>query len=291
MRRTLLNPKIDFVFKKIFGSEEHPEILISFLNAVLKPKKPIVSVEIKNSDLEKEYIEDKFSRLDVKALTSNKEIINIEIQLKNEYNMIQRNLYYWGKLYEEQLSEGDRYDKLSRTVCINILDFKYLKNDRFHNGYRLKEIETNEELTDLQEIHFIEIPKLKRFESTEEIVDLLEGWVEFLRDPESEVIRKLEMSNKEIREAKDELYRLSRNSKERELYYLREKSLRDEISALANAKEKGLKEGLKQGLFEGKLESARSFLDILDDDTIATKLNIDVDIIKKLSIEKLKKWS
>ena len=291
MRRTLLNPKIDFVFKKIFGSEEHPEILISFLNAVLKPKKPIVSVEIKNSDLEKEYIEDKFSRLDVKALTSNKEIINIEIQLKNEYNMIQRSLYYWSKLYEEQLSEGDRYDKLSRTVCINILDFKYLKNDRFHNGYRLKEIETNEELTDLQEIHFIEIPKLKRFESTEEIVDLLEGWVEFLRDPESEVIRKLEMSNKEIREAKDELYRLSRNSKERELYYLREKSLRDEISALANAKEKGLKEGLKQGLFEGKLESARSFLDILDDDTIATKLNIDVDIIKKLSIEKLKKWS
>ena len=289
MRRTLLNPKIDFVFKKIFGSEEHPEILISFLNAVLKPKKPIVSVEIKNSDLEKEYIEDKFSRLDVKALTSNKEIINIEIQLKNEYNMIQRSLYYWSKLYEEQLSEGDRYDKLSRTVCINILDFKYLKNDRFHNGYRLKEIETNEELTDLQEIHFIEIPKLKRFESTEEIVDLLEGWVEFLRDPESEVIRKLEMSNKEIREAKDELYRLSRNSKERELYYLREKSLRDEISALANAKEKGLKEGLKQGLFEGKLESARSFLDILDDDTIATKLNIDVDIMKKLKIEKLKK--
>ena len=289
MRRTLLKPKIDFVFKKIFGSEEHPEILISFLNAVLKTKKTIVSVEIKNSDLEKEYIEDKFSRLDVKALTSNKEIINIEIQLKNEYNMIQRSLYYWSKLYEEQLSEGDRYDKLSRTVCINILDFKYLKNDRFHNGYRLKEIETNEELTDLQEIHFIEIPKLKRFESTEEIVDLLEGWVEFLRDPESEVIRKLEMSNKEIREAKDELYRLSRNSKERELYYLREKSLRDEISALANAKEKGLKEGLKQGLFEGKLESARSFLDILDDDTIATKLNIDVDIIKKLRIEKLKK--
>jgi len=303
MRRTLLNPKIDFVFKKIFGSADHPDILISFLNAVLKPQNPITSVEIKNSDLEKEYIEDKFSRLDVKALTSSKEIINIEIQLKipfghfvkaipslsyqkhpllkNEYNMIQRSLYYWSKLYEEQLSEGDRYDKLSRTVCINILDFKYLKNDRFHNGYRLKEIETNEELTDLQEIHFIEIPKLKTFDSSEEIVDLLEGWVEFLRDPESEVIRKLEMSNKEIREAKDELYRLSRNSKERELYYLREKSLRDEISALANAEEKGL----QQGLMQGKLESARSLLDILDDETIAIKLNLDINIVKNLRKE------
>lgn len=289
MERRLLNPKIDFVFKKIFGSEKHPGVLISFLNAVLKPKNNITDVEIKNTDIDKSYIEDKFSRLDVKAVTSKNEIINIEIQLKNEYNMIQRSLYYWSKLYEEQLEEGDRYDKLCRTVCINILDFKYLKNDRFHNGYRLKEIETNEELTDLEEIHFIEIPKLKKINSEKDIVDVLEGWVEFLRDPESEVVRKLEMTNKEIREAKDELYRLSRNSKERELYYLREKSLRDEISALANAKEKGLKEGLKQGLFEGKLESARSFLDILDDDTIATKLNIDVDIIKKLRIEKLKK--
>ena len=114
-------------------------------------------------------------------------------------------------------------------------------------------------------------------------------WKNIQEDEPTNVVRKLEMTNKEIREAKDELYRLSRNSKERELSYLREKSLRDEISALANAKEKGLKEGLKQGLFEGKLESARSFLDILDDDTIATKLNIDVDIIKKLRTETLKK--
>lgn len=282
MRRTLLNPKIDFVFKKIFGSEEHPEILISFLNAVLKPIKPIVSVNIKNSDLEKDYIEDKFSRLDVKAVTSNNEIINIEIQLKNEYNMIQRSLYYWSKLYEEQLTEGDRYDKLCRTVCINILDFRYLKNDRFHNGYRLKEIETNEELTDLEEIHFIEIPKLKKFERAEEVVDLLEGWVEFLRDPESEVIRKLEMSNKEIREAKDELYRLSRNSKERELYYMREKSLKDEISALANAEEKGMQKGLEQGMKEKAIEIAKSLLDILDVETIALKTGLPIEEIENL---------
>ena len=269
MKSLLLNPKIDFVFKKIFGSEEHPDVLISFLNAVLKQKNKIVEVEIKNSDIEKAYIEDKFSRLDVKAKTNNKEIINIEIQLKNEYNMIQRSLYYWSKLYEEQLNEGDRYDKLSRTVCINILDFKYLKNDRFHNGYRLKEIETNEELTDLQEIHFIEIPKLKKLSTEEEV--MLEGWVEFLRDPESEVVRKLEMTTREIREAKDELYRLSRNEKERELYFLREKSLKDEISALANAREKGF--------LDAKIENAKNLLDVLDDETIAHKIGLDLETV------------
>ena len=251
MQRRLLNPKIDFVFKKIFGSEENPKILIGFLNAVLKPIIPIVEVEIKNTDIEKVHVEDKFSRLDVKAKTSNQEIINIEIQLKNEYNMIQRSLYYWSKLYEEQLGDGDRYDKLCRTVCINILDFKYLKNDGFHIGYRLKEIETNEELTDIEEIHFIEIPKLKKLNSEEEVVDMLEAWVEFLRDPESEVVRKLEMSNSEIREAKDKLYKLSMDEKERELYFLREKSIKDEISALANAEEKGIQIGIEQGIKQG----------------------------------------
>ncbi len=140
--RTLLDPKIDFVFKKIFGSEEHPEILISFLNAVLKPQKPIVSVEIKNSDLEKEYIEDKFSRLDVKATTSNNEIINIEIQLKNEYNMIKRSLFYWSKLYSEQLirmsnddTQRELYEMRAKTLkdkisALNEAERKGIKKGR-----------------------------------------------------------------------------------------------------------------------------------------------------------------
>ncbi|MFQ6870382.1 MAG: Rpn family recombination-promoting nuclease/putative transposase [Romboutsia timonensis] len=286
MERRLLNPKIDFVFKKIFGSEKHPGVLISFLNAVLKPKNNITDVEIKNTDIDKSYIEDKFSRLDVKAVTSKNEIINIEIQLKNEYNMIQRSLYYWSKLYEEQLEEGDRYDKLCRTVCINILDFKYLKNDRFHNGYRLKEIETNEELTDLEEIHFIEIPKLKKINSEKDIVDVLEGWVEFLRDPESEVVRKLEMTNKEIREAKDELYRLSMDEKERALYFIREKSIRDEISALANAEEKGMERGIKKGERNKAIEIAKSLLDVLDIETIFIKTGLSIKEIEDIAVMK-----
>ena len=286
MERRLLNPKIDFVFKKIFGSEKHPGVLISFLNAVLKPKNNITDVEIKNSDIDKSYIEDKFSRLDVKAVTSKNEIINIEIQLKNEYNMIQRSLYYWSKLYEEQLEEGDRYDKLCRTVCINILDFKYLKNDRFHNGYRLKEIETNEELTDLEEIHFIEIPKLKKINSEKDIVDVLEGWVEFLRDPESEEVRKLEMTNKEIREAKDELYRLSMDEKERALYFIREKSIRDEISALANAEEKGMERGIKKGERNKAIEIAKSLLDVLDIETISIKTGLSIKEIEDIAVMK-----
>jgi predicted transposase/invertase (TIGR01784 family) len=160
--------------------------------------------------------------------------------------MIKRSLYYWSKLYEEQLGEGEDYSNLKRTVCINILNFKYLKNDRFHNGYRLKEIHTNEELSDVIEIHFIEIPKLKD-DSDEK--DMLVAWTEFLKNPESEKVRSLEMSIKEIREAKDELIKMSNDEKQRALYEMRAKRLKDEISALNKAKE----EGKAVGIIEGKL--------------------------------------
>ncbi|WP_283703028.1 Rpn family recombination-promoting nuclease/putative transposase [Clostridium perfringens] len=255
--RTLLNPQIDFVFKKIFGTEKNKPILINFLNAVIKPTTPIKDVEIKNNDIDKDFIEDKFSRLDVKATTSNKEHINIEIQVKNEYNMIQRTLYYWSKMYSEQIKNRDNYSKLERTVCINILNFKYLKNDKYHNAYRLKEITSNEELTDLQEIHFIELPKFNEIGNKEYIenveeMDALEKWLEFLVEPESNTVRQLELSNEEIKLAKSELYRLSMDSKEREQYNMREKAIYDRISALENAEAKGK--------LEGKLEIAKKLL-------------------------------
>ena len=298
--RGLLDPKMDFVFKNIFGSEKHPNILISFLNATLKPKDLITAVEIKNTDLNKGYIEDKFSRLDVKATTSNNEIINIEIQLKNEYNMIKRSLFYWSKLYSEQLNEGEDYSVLKRTICINILNFKYLKTRKFHSGYRLKEIYSNEELTDVAEIHFIEIPKLE--EGTDE-KDMLVAWIEFLKNPESEKVRSLEMSIDEIREAKDELIRMSNDDTQRELYEMRAKTLKDKISALNEAERKGIKkgrqdgikeglqkgiqEGLQKGIQEGEkskaIEIAKSLINIgLDKETISKSTGLDLNEIEKL---------
>ena len=294
--RGLLDPKMDFVFKNIFGSEKHPNILISFLNATLKPKDLITAVEIKNTDLNKGYIEDKFSRLDVKATTSNNEIINIEIQLKNEYNMIKRSLFYWSKLYSEQLNEGEDYSVLKRTICINILNFKYLKTRKFHSGYRLKEIYSNEELTDVAEIHFIEIPKLE--EGTDE-KDMLVAWIEFLKNPESEKVRSLEMSIDEIREAKDELIRMSNDDTQRELYEMRAKTLKDKISALNEAERKGIKKGRQEGIKEGlqkglqkgiqegekskAIEIAKSLINIgLDKETISKSTGLDLNEIEKL---------
>lgn len=275
----ILSPKVDFVFKKIFGNEKHPKILISFLNSVIKPVDLIESVEIKNTDIEKEHIEDKYSRLDIKAVTNKGEHINIEIQVKNEYNMIKRSLYYWSKMFEGQIVKGDNYDALSRTICINILDFKYLKNDSFHNCYRLKEINTNEELTDTMELHFIEIPKLRKLDNADDISDMLEAWVTFIQRPTSEVINKLEMTNEEIKEAKEELIRLSGDDKERERYEKRQESLLEQNSLLHNAEQKGIAKGIQQAKINTVLNFYKMGLSI---EQISEGVSLSSDEVEKI---------
>ena len=271
-RLEILSPKVDFVFKRIFGNERNPKILISFLNAVIKPKDPIKSVQIMNTDIEKESIEDKFSRLDIKAKTNKGELINIEIKIKDEHNMVKRSLYYWNEMFESQLTEGQKYDKLTKTICINILNFKCLNTKEAHSFYRLKEINTNEELTDIQELHFIELPKLPK---NEEIKDVFDAWMEFIENPISNKLEKAEMTIQEIKEAKDELFRLSANDKERMKYEDRRAALLDKISALENAEEKGIE--------KGKIEVARKSLEAgLDINTISSITGLDISEIEKL---------
>ena len=274
MTVALLPPKMDFVFKRIFGNENHPNVLISFLNAVLNPVDPIKSVNLKDTTIEKSHLEDKYSRLDVKAITNKGEHINIEIQLKDEYNMIKRSLYYWSKLYEGQLENGENYQKLSRTICINLLDFNLLNHDKFHSAYRLKDCETNEELTDVMELHFIELKKMKDVQRVEDVKSKLEAWLYFINQPDSELVQELEKVEIEIKEAKAELVRLSGDRKERERYEKRRESRLNEVSALAYAEEKGVK--------RRNIEIAKNLLDVLDNETISLKTGLPIEEVEKL---------
>ncbi len=290
MTPALLPPKMDFVFKRIFGNEKHPNVLISFLNAVLNPIDPIRSVELKDTTIEKSHLEDKYSRLDVKAITNKGEHINIEIQLKDEYNMIKRSLYYWSKLYEGQLENGENYQKLSRTICINLLDFNLLNHSKFHSVYRLKDCETHEELTDVMELHFIELKKMKEIQHIEEIKSKLEAWIYFINHPESELVQELEQVEIDIKEAKAELIRLSGDRKERERYEKRRESRLNEVSALAYAEEKGIQRGIEQGIEQGakkrNIEIAKNLLDVLDNETIAVKTGLSIEEVECIRKEK-----
>ncbi|MBM7557534.1 Rpn family recombination-promoting nuclease/putative transposase [Halanaerobacter jeridensis] len=249
MKEKLLDPKVDFVFKRIFGSEKHPNILISFLNSVLGTKgtkKEIVKVKIDNAEINREWEEDKLSRLDVKATADDGRKLNVEIQLKNQYNMKRRTLYYWSKLYTSQLNKGEKYSQLRKTVAINILNFNYLKSmEDYHNCFLLKEKENNQVLTDIEEIHFIELTKLneEKYQDLKKINDDLIPWLLFLKDPESEVVKMIEEKVEELKEAAENLEIMSQDKEERQKYEARQKAIHDYLTNLEGAKQEGVKLG------------------------------------------------
>ena len=126
------------------------------------------------------------------------------------------------------------------------------------------------------EVHFIEIPKL---ENSSDEKDMLVAWTEFLKDPESEIVRDLELSIDEIRQAKDELIRMSNDKKQRELYDMRANSLRDKISELNAAEKKDREEGIKEGKIEIVRNMKKSGLDI---ESIAKLTGLSIDEIESI---------
>ena len=273
-KQELMNPKVDFVFKSIFGNEKYPEILISFLNAVLNPpeEKKIIKVKIENPNIDKMDIEDKYSILDILATANDNTKIDIEIQIKNNYDMIPRTIYYLSKLIEGQMKEGEDYNRILKSITINIVDFELLKsNKRVHNSFLFIEKETGEVLTDLAEIHFIELPKLKIEDINTE--DLLSDWLLFIENPESEAIEMLKTKIKEIGSEKKVLEVLSLDKEARMVYESRQKALKDKISAINTAEKRGREEGIKEGIEKEKFNIALNMLEN----------GMSIDVVEKIT--------
>jgi predicted transposase/invertase (TIGR01784 family) len=248
----ILDPKNDVVFQRIFGNPENEEILISFLNSLLKgtEKEKIEHVEYVDTKLNNiEVADDKIGVLDVRVTTDKGTHINIEIQLVNKYNMINRTLFYWSRLYSGQLKRGTGYKDLNRTITINILNFDYIDSEKYHNIYHLYEDELQTKLTDLLEIQFVELPKFLRRQP--KIDTSLNGWIAFLINPSREGI---DMAEPVIKKAITVLDMLSRDPETVRLAELRMKKILDERSMLEGAKEEGKIEGKLEGKLEGKIE-------------------------------------
>lgn len=255
-------PKDDLMFKLIFGNPNHPRILIHFLNCLIKGKSKIESIEILKNELTPDYVGLKGSRLDVVAKTADGELINIEIQRRDEGNMTARSLFYWSKLFSGQLNISEDYKHLKRTISINILDFVLFKEDeRFWRKNFITDTETNTKLTNLLELHFIELNKMK--EVREE--SPLTFWIEFLQNPYSERVQELCKFVPEIKEAKKVFEQVQSDPEARELYRVREKAVRDQVNAINTALEEGKAQGLEEGEVKGnqeeKLAIARNLLE------------------------------
>ena len=250
---SVLNPRVDFAFKKLFGSEENKDILISFINAVVSKEDQVIDVALLNPYNNKEHQFDKLSILDIKATDEKGRQYNIEMQITDQVYYNQRALYYWSRLYTGQLQEGSNFDNLKKAISINVLNFDYFDAEpNYHNVFKVLHVESHKSYFEDLELHFIELHKFD--DESSPIKTTLDRWTKFLkkahRYDKTSFPDELKVEPA-IEKAFSRLNTLSLDKEEREIYEARLKWLRDEDAALQKAHEKGIEQGFEQGMEQG----------------------------------------
>ncbi len=242
--------KLDIIFKRVFGNAKNERIISAFISDLLEiPRESIRSIYINNVELTPEYLGQKFSRLDLRMNVDGK-IVNIEMQVNREVDFQERSLFYWAKLYSDELGSGEEYSALKQTICINIINFDLFECEDYHSHFRVLESERGELLTDKFSIHFFELRKLGKCRKN----NRMEDWLKLI-DAETEGDLMAIQQTTNIPEVQDTivmLRQLSADEKIRQEAYYREKQIHDEASALGSAKREGLAEGEAIGLVKGE---------------------------------------
>ena len=282
-KKSILQPKNDVVFKALF-SRGKPRITQAMLEAILKMKIDKLELD-KSTDLLNENADDKNGRLDLRAIINGNTECDIEVQLTSNDNIAERFVYYWAKMYAANLKIGDTYSDLRKTISIIILDddFKLTKNlGKPQTTWKIRESEnTHLILKDYFEIIIIEIPKVLKAYHKNPNDEVLQ-WMLFLDNPEKEEVTRIMEENKDIKEAKEELDRISQDD------ILRRKALN---RTLEIADRLQLKKEAEEALEKGKKEKTNEIVKRMKDadlsiEQIAQIVELKVDEVKAILNEK-----
>jgi predicted transposase/invertase (TIGR01784 family) len=191
----------DYIFKRVFGKKGNEDILKDLLESILEIKIEEIEVII-GTEIEKEKIEEKLGIIDLKATINKETTVDIEIQVKDYHNMIERSTFYIAGLYHTGLKRGEAYEKNNKVIGINILMFNIFDWKKFHSKGLLKENELNKVMTDKLELHFLELPKL--IKNKEEGNKRLRQWLEFIYNKRKGEIEVAVQENEKIAKAQVE---------------------------------------------------------------------------------------
>ena len=244
----------DYVFTTLFGKIGNEEILKGLVEAIIGAE--IKSLQIvENTKLEKDFKSNKLGILDIKAVLDDGTKVNIEMQMVNKKDIVERTLFYWSKLYVEGIKEGTNYIELPKTITINILNYGFLPDNEYHLISHLYYDKAKEKmLTDKLEIHFIDLVRFRKIVTG--VGDELTAWLSFIDGSREEMVDVAMDSVKAIEQAEKLLETLKEDKEAYRTYELRQKFLMDE----ASLKMTGREEGIEEGKLEEKIEIAKKLL-------------------------------
>lgn len=264
MRPLFADPKTDFVFKKIFGTEEHKPVLIAFLNHLLELDEAhlVVDVELLSPEQRPKVVELKSSIVDVKCIDRQGTRYVVEMQVLNVEGSEKRVVYNVAKAYTSQLDRGEHYPELNDVVGITICDFELWPRREaphvpMHSRWRMQEQHGGARGLPQLQFVFLELPK---YEAGDDPRTLVERWAYFFREADSLKVVPEVLSEHPYVDALDAARTAGFTDEEWDAYIRAGMAIQDERGALSLAVRQGHDEGLVKGRKEGREEGLRAAL-------------------------------
>ena len=242
-----LSMKSDIVFKAFFSRNE--KFLKSFLSAILGENVKIKKVmhDVRLEQLTKEM---KYGVLDLDVELESGELLNVEMQLRDNHNIEERTTFYASKKIVEQLEPKGKYEDLKKVIVIAILNYSFIKSHQYvTETVRVAKVDKEYEINNTVKYYYIELEKFRNQNPNME--EKINQWLAFIDMERGDLLEMAKEKNKEIKEATDAYEVLTGNDEIKRIAEIRLMSELEKQSALATARAKGTEEGLKQGKKEG----------------------------------------
>ncbi len=287
-----VSPKIDYAFKKIFGSEQSQDILISFLNAIIYGGEKIIhSLTIVNPFNPGQLLSLKDTYLDVKAVLVDGSIVVIEMLVARMAGFNKRVAYNLAKAYANQLETGEDYLLLNPAIAVTITDFiLFDKSDDVINKFVFKQETKNLKFLEEElQLFFVELPKFKK--SLSELNSLSDKWIYFLKGASrlDEIHENLgEVS--EIEKALNIANKINMTAEELDIVERRGIAMQDERGRITYAEQQGKLELIMRLIKKRFGEIPEAIISQIEDLYVENLDNLGEDFLDFNNLEDLLSW-
>ena len=254
MMERYINPRTDFGFKRLFGSEFNKELLISFLNAMFHGEQTVKDVTYLNSEQLGDRQDERRAVFDVFCESEKGEKFIVEMQNVYQEFFKDRTIYYSTFPIREQAQRGGDWDFHLRPVyTIGLLNFNFAEGlqdaHRWHHEVKLMEVDTKEVFYDKLTYVYVEIQKFDKTE--DQLVTMYDKWMYVLRNLSSLMQRPAALQERIFTRLFEQAEISKFNPQELKSYEDSMNAYRDIVNAIRSAEKKKFAEGKAEGLAEG----------------------------------------
>ncbi len=280
-----LFPYDDWCFKNIFAQPCNEDLLIDLLESILRIKIYNITADPEVETIREEK-DNRYGRMDLKAVINDGELIDIEMQVRDEHDIVEKSLFYWSNLYYNSLKKNQKFKEAKKVRAINIMNYDLFKDNGPNSETAMINTQKRKTiLTDKLELYFIQLKNQKNNTNQK-----LEDWISFLVQDKEGVERAMARNEAVAKAQREYVYLKGRKAAQRRKELIEKRKIEDYFlgrSAYQEGEEKGIEKGRKE-----ERNKALKEKETIAKKLLAKKMSVkeisDITNLSKEDIEKLK---